>query len=650
MGSKGYAGKILYVNLSTGEIKHEPLDTQVAKRFIGGWGMNAKLAFDNIEPGIDAYSPENALIFGAAVLGGTSAPSASKAFLTTKDPVSGTVTTAVGGYSLGAQLKWAGYDHLVITGKAEKPVYLKINDDDVSLRDASHLWGKDLVEATDELRKNHGGTCAIVSIGPAGENLVGISEVFVNKLVTVGRSFGGVLGSKNLKAIVVDGTKGVEVADPHGFKKIIDGCVESFVNDPIREQWTKLALHFVVPLWFKAGHLFMWDHGRATMPPEKGMEIFGPDKYYNLKESTLACVSCRSGDKAILQVKDGKYAGVTTPASCPVVMGYSLKLGIEDINELAKLLDMENRYGIDSCSFSGLVDWAIDLYEEGIITKEDTGGLELKQGDFDTILKLLEMTAKREGFGDVLADGWLGAIKRIGRDSGKRAIIMKGVDPDFDARVSFGVETFGSCTNPRPAHDMPVAGLTIAMGRKPEFFRKVSRTMGFPEEADARVFSDEGFNLGRFQAIYENWCTIVNSFGICFRMQSTRLYSPEICADLFTAATGIPTTAAELLEAAERAYNMYKVINVREGFSRKDDQLPERWIKEPIKIGNEKEAPLMDYFKTKVVTREDVDKILDDYYDEHGWDIETGIPTKAKLVELGLEEAAADLEQRGFYK
>jgi len=197
---------------------------------------------------------------------------------------------------------------------------------------------------------------------------------------------------------------------------------------------------------------------------------------------------------------------------------------------------------------------------------------------------------------------------------------------------------------------MPVAGLTIAMGRKPEFFRKVSKTMGFPEEAEDRVFTEEGFNLGRFQAIYENWCTIVNSFGICFRMQSTRLYSPETCADLLTAATGIPTTAAELLEAAERAYNMYKVINVREGFSRKDDQLPERWIKEPIKIGNEKEAPLMDYFKTKVITKEDVDKILDDYYDEHGWDIETGIPTKAKLVELGLEEAAADLEQRRFLK
>jgi aldehyde:ferredoxin oxidoreductase len=218
------------------------------------------------------------------------------------------------------------------------------------------------------------------------------------------------------------------------------------MGDPLREQWTKLALHFVVPLWLKAGHLFMWDHGQATMPEKEGMEIFGPDKYVEIRKSTLACVACRSGDKAVFELKSGKYAGLVTPFSCPVVMGYSLKLGIEDINELAKLLEMENRYGIDSCSFSGLVDWATDLYERGIITKEDTGGLELKQGDFETILKLLELTAKREGFGDILADGWLGAIKRIGRDSGKHAIIMKGVDPDFDARVSFGVETFGAST------------------------------------------------------------------------------------------------------------------------------------------------------------------------------------------------------------
>lgn len=650
MTSKGYAGKILYVNLTNGKIKAEPLDTKVARKFIGGWGMNAKLAFDNIKPGTDPHSPQNALVFGAAVLGGTSAPSASKAFLTTKDPTSGTVSTAVGGYSFGAQMKWAGYDHIVVTGKAKKPVYLKIKDDDVSIVDAGNLWGKDLIEATDELRKTHGGTAAIVAIGPAGEKLVGISEVYVNKLVTLGRSFGGVFGSKNLKAIVVDGTKGVEVANPAEYKKLVDSCVANFMSDPIREQWTKLALHFVVPLWFKAGHLFMWDHGRATMPEKEGMAIFGPEPYMKIKKSTLACVGCRSGDKAVFELKEGDYAGLTAAFSCPVVMGYALKLGIKDMNQLARLLEAANRYSVDAVTFSGMVDWVIDLYERGIITKKDTGGLELKQGDFNMVMKLLEMTAKREGFGEVLAGGWLSAIKKIGRDSGKHAIIMKGGDPDFDGRVSFGAETFGSCTNPRPAHDMPVGGLTIAMGRKPDFFRKVSKTMGFPEEADARVFYETGFNLGRFEAIYEKWCTVVNSFGICFRMQCTRLYSPQICADLYTAATGIPMTSAELLEAAERAYNLYRVINVREGFSRKDDQLPERWLNEPMKIGGEKEVSLMDYFKTKAITRKDVEKILDDYYDEHGWDVKTGIPTKAKLTELGLKEAAADLEERGFYK
>ncbi|MFC1869753.1 aldehyde ferredoxin oxidoreductase family protein [Chloroflexota bacterium] len=637
MASKGYAGKILRVNLSNGAIKHEPLDTEMARRFIGGWGMNARLAYDNIKPGTDAYSPDNVLIFGAGLLGGTSSPSTSKSFLTTKDPVSGTVSTAVGSSNLSAEMKWAGYDHLLITGKSKKPIYLEITDDDVKIHDAGHLWGKDLVEATDELRKVHGGTCAIVCIGPAGENLVGIAEVFANKLTTLGRSFGGVFGAKNLKAIVVDGTRGLEVADPDKFKQIVDGCVDSFMTDPIREQWTKLALHFVVPLWLKAGHLFPWEHGRATMPEKEGAEIFGPEKYLSIKRNTLACVSCRSGDKAFLEVKEGEYAGTATPASTPVVMGYSLKLGIKDINQLAKLLETANRYGIDACTFPGLVDWAIDLYERGILKKKDTGGLELKQGDFDMVMKLLEMTAKKEGFGGVLARGWLGAIKKIGKGSEKHAIIMKGVEPDFDARVSFGLETFGACTNPRPAHDMPVGGLTIAMGRKPEFYQKVAKTIGFTDEDVARIFTPEGFNLGRFLAVYEKWCTVVNSFGICFRMQSTRLYSPEICAGLYEAATGIPMTAAGLLESAERAYNVYRLINTREGFSRKDDQLPARWLNEPLRVRNENDVPLMNYFKTQAITKKDADKILDDYYDEHGWDKKTGVPTEKKLKELGLE-------------
>jgi len=650
MVSKGYAGNILYVNLTTGKIKREPLDTAVAKKFIGGWGMNAKLAFDNIKPGYGPFDAQNALIFGAGVLAGTSSPSASKAFLTTKDPTSGTISTAVGGYSFGAQMKWAGYDHIIVTGKAKKPVYIYIKDDNIVIKDASKIWGKDLFESYDVLRKEYGGTCTIASIGPAGEKQVTISEVYVNKVVTLGRSFGGVFGSKNLKAIVVEGTKGLAVADPEKFKGTVDGCVASFMSDPMREQWTKLALHFVVPLWFKAGHLFTWEHGRATMPADEGMRIFGPEPYMKIKKSTLACVACRSGDKATFELKEGKYAGSSMALSCPVDMGYYLKLKIGDINQLAKIMELTNKYGVDAVTFSGVLDWLIDLYERGIITKADTGGIELKLGDFDTYLKLLEMTAKRAGFGEVIASGWLGAAKKISKGVEKHAIIMKGGDPDFDGRVSFGVETFGSCTNPRPAHDMPVGGLTIAMGRKPDFFKKVSKTMGFPDEADARIFSDTGFNLGRFSALYENWCTVINSFGICFRMQSTRLYSPEIVANLYTTATGVKITPAELLEAAERAYNMYRVINVREGFTRKDDRLPERWLNEPLRIGNQKDVPLMDYFKTKTISPADVEKTLDDYYDEHGWDKATGIPTKKKLLKLGLDEAAADLEKRGLGK
>lgn len=642
----GFAGNILYVDLGSGKVWKEPLNVTDARSVVGGWGMNALLAYRHLRPGIDPYSPESPIVFGAGVLGGTLAPCADKVFATYRCPATGTVGTAVGSTRLSAMMKWAGYDHVIVSGKAEKPVYLKIADDDVEICDAASLWGLDIAEATDALNRRNGGQAVVVCIGPAGENLVNIAMALINKCSTLGRTLGGVMGSKNLKAVVVHGTKGLKVAHDRRFMQTVDELTEKHRADPLRENWSRLGLFHIVPVWARAGH-FIHKSGSEVYPRDAMLERFGPQIYEPRKRGTIACTSCMAGDKSVVSV-EGNDSSCQSSFSLAMmaVLAFGVRCGIDNLDQALYCLDLANRYGVDALGFANLYDWAVDLSTRGIISREDTGGLDLRYG-FETTVRVLEQVKRREGFGHILAQGWLGAIKAVGRDSERHAIHIKGGDPDFDPRVTFGVETLGQATNPRAAHDMPVGGLMIALGREPDFFAKIARRIGIPEEAMRRTaLEPPGDNLGRFLVHYENWCTVLNSLGICFRMQSSRLYSAESCAELYSSATGYETSVKELMAAAERAFNVYKAANVREGFDRTDDRFPEKWTKEPLRFGDE-EMRIMDYFKTRYISPEDFEQILDSYYDEHGWDLRRGIPTKGKLTALGLEEICADLEQAG---
>lgn len=637
MTGNGFAGRILFVDVTTAATEVRPLDLDEARRFLGGWGMNAKLAYDLVPPRCDARAPEMPIIIGSGVLTGTSAPSTPKAFITTKCPAAGTVTTAVSGGDFGARLKWAGYDHLVITGCAAQPSYLYIRDEEVRLLPAGEFWGQDIYDATDALLERHGGDCSVACIGPAGENGVNIAMCLDNKLATFGRTVGANLGAKRLKAVVVAGSRGVGVADHKRFLKIAQQLEKKFADDPLREKWTKYALFFIAPMWAKAGH-FITNNWSEVCSEERVNEHFGPEDFTAVKESTLSCPSCRSGDKASIRFEDLNGQQRQTTISCPITLvhGIGSRLGIYEMRDTTILHDRANRLGIDALTFASMLGWLRDLQRRGLLAETATDGAPL---DFSTVsvVDWMEKTARREGFGAVLAGGYLHAIKTLGPEAEEHALQIKGTEPDFDARVSFGVETFGSVTNPRGGHDMPVGGLTVAVGRKPEFFLKTAQKMGFPPEAlSAHIFSPEGFDLGRFQAHYENWCTVINCLGICFRMQCTRLYDQEVCAALYGAATGLTMTPAELMEGAERAYVLYRMLNAREGFSRADDRFPRQWFT-PLKR-NGGSMPLMDYFKKRPISREDAEAILDAYYEEKGWDVATGTPTAATLQRLGLSE------------
>lgn len=635
-----YFGKILHVNLTHRETRAEPLAPETAREFIGGWGLNAKLAYEHIKPGMDALSPDMPIILGAGVFNGTACPSTPKSFLTTKCPASGTVTTAVGSLHFGAAMRWAGYEHLVVNGKADKPVYLYVDDDKVQVLEAGDLWGLDIYEATDRLKARHGVSphCSIACIGPAGENLGRTSIILIDKCSTFGRTNAANFASKNLKAVVIKGRAGFGPAEPKRFMKVVDGLYGKAWDDPLRPMWTQLHLFTVLPVWLGAGHIIEQNYSVCSLDEDINNN-FGQQEYLKVKRKTISCPACLAADKGVLIIEN---QGKETYISTPMELLQASRFGVQDMNTAVEYFDRANRYGIDYMTFPAVLDFAVELYDRGIITRDDTDGLELKS-DLETFDRAMELVKDNRGFGRILSRGWLGAIKEIGRGCEKYAHHIKGTEPDFDARASFGVEVLGQVTNPRGAHDMPIGGLTVAPGREPGWFKKVAAKMGFPESSMEKIFVEPGFDTARLLAHYENWATVLNSLGICFRMQSSRLFNIDVCADLYSSATGVETSPEELREAAERAYNLYKMLNVREGFDRKDDAFPRKWFKPLKRLDGGEPRMAMDYFRKGRILPEDVKGILDNYYDEKGWDIKTGVPTSEKLNQLKLEELINDL-------
>ena len=646
---ENYGRRILRVDLTNRKIEKEVLPHRLLEDFLGGWGVNIKLAYDLTPPLTPAFNPEIPIVISPGVLTGTLCPGTPKALMTTKCPISNTISTSVGSLHFGSQLKWSGYDHLIVVGKAKNPVYLKIINEEVEICDAGKIWGKDLFEATDWIKDTHGNDCSVLAIGPAGENLVKIAIALIDKGTTCGRSFGAVMGSKNLKAIMVKGSKGIKLSNMKEFSGIVDKLIKKGMQDPMREKWNKFALHSVLPFWLEAGHITT-KNSTATAEKDKFLSIYGPEVYSKVYKRTFGCPSCLAPDKAVLEIRSGEFSGLSAPFSTPLVpmSCFGSHTSVGSMEKAIKCGDIANRYGIDITTFSSLLGFMTDLYSRGIIDKEDTDGIEMK-GDFETVVKILDLVTRREGIGNLLAEGFEKTVAAIGRNCEKYAMLIKGTDVDFDARVSLGLEAFTAVTNPRPSNDLPVGGMTVAKGRKPEFFEKLVSKIGYvPKEAMKRVFPSPGFDLARLAVYYENWSSVLNIMGICFRMQVASLYDVNSCAELYSAATGIEKTPNEILEAAERAVNVYKAANVREGYSRKDDKFPERWF-EPLKHSDKGiELFMKDYFNTKIITREDAEKMLDTYYEERGWNVEKGVPTAAKLKELKLDEVANDLTHLGL--
>ena len=615
-----YAGRILHVDLSTGKIETKPLGEEMAKQYIGGIGLGIRLLVDNLKQGTDAFSPDNPLIFVTGPLSGTMGPTAGNGYaVVSKSPATGGVAEAKAHGFFGPDLKRAGYDAVIITGKAEKPIYLWIDDDNVQLMDAKGLWGKSPYETDVAIRKDLGDHYIRVSaIGPAGEKLCRFAAIINDEFRAIGRTgMGAVMGSKNLKALAVRGTRDVNVADLEGFKEFIK-MIHERMKGPATKKYRTLGTPENVLVLNSLAALPTRNFTQATF--EGAERVSGEYLNEHFVKKIVGCATCAMRCDHIAVVPEGEYKGSTSRLEFECLWALGPDCGVDRLDAIIEAMRLCNYYGLDGISAGVVIGFAMDLYEHGIITKEQTDGVDLRFGNAQALIQMVKKIGLREGWlGDVLAEGSMRAAEKIGKGAEQYACHIKGLElPGYDLRslktaaLGFSVSFRGGCHLRNGAYSPDVKG-------------KVNRFK--IEKGRGKMIMEEG-------DVYN----VIDSLILCKFSRGTYYDGLNDMAKYYTLATGIPMTAAELKKAGERIENLARLINVREGIgTREHDTLP-------YKIMN---SPLPDSLaKGAVVSVEEFQFGLDDYYDVRGW-TKQGIPTMEKLNELGLQEFAEITKKGG---
>lgn len=636
----GYAGKILFVDLTSGKIREEALTIEDAKTWLGGMGIGTKLLYEMTRPGIDPLGPENVLTFSIGPWAGTIVPGAAKCVITAKSPLTKAYGVSTAGH-FGTMLKFAGYDHIVFTGRAEKPVWLRIIDDEVTLVDAEHLWGRDTFETTDAIWESNP-EAWVACIGPAGENMVLQANVMANKYAAFGLTgMGAVMGSKRLKAIGVYGTKSIKLADPAGFIKTAVKVHKEVMNGPWVKQWREIGT--LIQFQDYAPGALEARKQQGSERPGYGMNDW-TDKYTNkLRRGTATCPSCPVGCKARLEVDEGRYKGTNFVASCPAGTVHSMKFGIpnERWDGVAKIAEMSNRWGLSTLGISSIVGFAFQLWEDGVITKEDMG-FELKRDDPESILELMRQISYRQGFGDILAERFESMRDKIGKGALEYALPIKGWfyaggprktgtgQPlsgwDLKGSSSFSkwdTVTFGSHISPRGPQFNHYSSITMMPGRSGEALKRYCERTGIPQEEIGKIVTGEvdGFDVPTLTRYVELYNLIMHSVGECQRPFMSRALDMETVAQLLTTSTGIDFTVTELQRIAERIITLIKLYNLEEGLTKEDDLFPEGYLAEEY-----------------ADEAKNLQGMVEKYYEVHDWDPETGQPSPRTIDALGLNE------------
>jgi len=611
----GYHGKIGWIDLTGGIVEDRTLEESIARKYLGGKGLGAYLLYKHLKPQTDPLGPGNIIIFVTGPLTGTNFPAVSRSGVITKSPLTGTFLDSYSGGFFGTQLKWAGYDALVISGRAETPVYLLVDDGKITIMPADHIWGLTTSETEKrlkkELAKKRNQKMSVAAIGPAGENLVRFACIINEKRAHGRGGPGAVMGSKNLKAVVVKGGRKPEKADDAQYKKVLRRSIDNIARNPAVGKegvFPKYGTMATISLTNETGTLPSRNWQENSYEPTEKID---GDAFRRFQIRSRSCFLCPIGcsRETAGTINDRRY--VTEGPDYETMFAFGPNCSIDDTEVIIAADHLCDNLGMDTISCGGVIGFAMECVDRGLLSGKELGNLDLSFGNGNAMIQAIPLIARKEGVGRLLAKG----VKRLSEEikgSSDFAIHVKGLElPGYDPRgmkgqgLSYAVSDRGGC------HVRANTLRTELMG------------LGLDKPMDRYAYAEKAAMVRTLQLSYAACdCMIACMFG------STAI-KMEDYAEAITAVSGWPFTEKELLTVAERAWNLTRLFNLREGFSRQDDTLPERLFKEPSSRGPS---------RGQIVDRKEFEKMLSQYYEIVGWDPRTGIPTEDKLRALGIEK------------
>ncbi|MEW6228127.1 MAG: aldehyde ferredoxin oxidoreductase family protein [Bacillota bacterium] len=628
--SYGYAGKVLRVDLTEQRVAKEPLDPGTARRYLGGRGLNVAQLAREIDLGVDPLAPENVLVVGVGPLDGTLFPGAARVNFTSKSPQTGILGDSNAGGFFGPELKFAGYDQVVITGKADRLSYLLVCDDEVEIVPAEDLAGLDVWETQRRLLARHGKRAQVACIGPAAERGVRFSGVFCNLVRAAARTgMGAVMASKRLKAIVVRGTRPVEVARPDAFLDFIRDLDAKIFAHPEYKPRVALGTTTLVSVLNAVGCLSTrhFQVGRF----EHAAKVSGEELAARLRVKGKACFSCTIPCSRFFEIKSGPYAGLKSEGpEFEGLAAFTSRVGSDDLEAGLATLDMCNRAGMDAIATAECVSFAMECFERGIVTRDEADGLELTWGNIEAVRTLVRKIAAREGFGDVLADGVREAARKIGRGSEDLAMHVKGLEIFMaDPRGIKGYALGNAVASRGGDHLRSEPSFEFSQDAEAGLRRFGARESAFRLEHKGK---------GRVVKHFEELCALADSLDACKNTIANMEVLPfEDAARVLHAAVGWDIDGSEVQQTCERIVNLERCFIVALGIRSSDDTLPRRFLEEPMPDGCGATSG----------STVNLDEMLDEYYAARGWDLATGVPAADTLCKLGLHEWVSRLMQRG---
>lgn len=627
----GYHGKILHVDLTTGSLTVEEPDEIFYRTYMGGSAMGLYYLLNNTPPGTDPLAPENTLALMLSVLTGVPISGQSRMTAVARSPLTNMVGDSQCGGFWPAELKFAGFDGVIVHGRAARPVYLWIHDGEAELRDASHLWGRTTHDVETTLKEElNDKRVEVLQCGPAGENLVRFAAMINMSNRANGRTgMGAVMGSKNLKAVVVRGKQRPAVYDRDALKALTRWGAEN--TEDVMGGMTLLGTPQLVRPQQSRGGLPAYNYASGVFDDYDA--ISGQTMHDTILKGNDTCYACTVRCKRVVEKQDGPYTLDPTYGGpeYETIATFGSYCGVSDLEAVAYANQLCNQYGMDTISCGATISWAMDCYEHGIITREDTGGMELNFGNAEAMTRLTEMIATREGFGDVLADGSAHAAKRFGPAAEALLLTVKGSEmpahmPQVKRSLAliYAVNPFGA-DHMSSEHD----------GSYTEYNPRIAE-LGLVNPQPGTALNAEKVRYAFYtQCSY----SALDTLNLCQFVYGPdwQLFSLRQMVELTQAVTGWPVTLFELQKLGERRINMLRAFNAREGFGRDQDTIPRKLTK-PLKGGSSDGL---------FVTVEEVERAKDVYYGMAGWDVVTGMPQRAKLEELGIAWVADMLDQDG---